>query len=128
MTPRHAFLSLWIAAAPPSSALPPVARAEDQGLLLFEEARAGYSRASDNLKNDFTEKLKAQREKHRLSADRGKAAATKKGDLRLALAWEKLEKELRSERESESGQDPTALPAEPGPGALRVRDPGRRVT
>jgi hypothetical protein len=110
MTLQSVFLSYWIVAACPSLAVP---RPDENGLVDFENTRARYSRESGDLKKDYEGKLKELRGKYRQSAERGKAAATKKGDLQLALAWEKFEKELQPEGSGGPGQDAAAsLPKE----------------
>jgi hypothetical protein len=81
-------------------------RADDQNLIELENARADYSREARGLKSEYDSKLKVLREKHRQIGERGRAAATKKGDLKLALAWEKLEKQLQEEAVNAPGLNP----------------------
>jgi len=81
--------------------------ADQENLIEFENARAQWTRELALLRSERDAKLSALRETHRGAAERGRAAATKKGDLRLALAWERLAKELQPE---------AALVQEPKPG------------
>jgi hypothetical protein len=80
-------------------------------LLQLENARARYAEEMRGSESDHQAKLTALREKHRQAAERGKAAAVKKGDLKLALAWEGLENEIQGE----GGPASSGKPAEASP-------------
>ncbi len=71
----------------------------------LENAQAEYNREERALKQDQESKLGAITEQFLNLASRGKNDASKKGDLQLALAWDKFKRELDQDSVEESDQE-----------------------
>jgi hypothetical protein len=87
-------------------------------VLEVKKARALYASEIKDLETEEQRKVAVLREKTLKTAEAGKRAASKKGDLSLALAWESFEKELLVE-------EPPPVAGEPSPASVKEVEKAR---